>query len=132
MNKDIQDTVENWKALSEYDYDSAGIMLKNGKYLYVCFMCQQCIEKILKGIYVSKIQKTPPYTHNLQRLLSNLSDYVTLSEADQRILEMLSYYYMESRYAEQIREAAQIITEEKATNIYFSTKALFECLRNKI
>jgi HEPN domain-containing protein len=121
MNKNIQNMVENWKALAEYDFDAAGIMLKNGKYMYVCFMCQQCIEKILKGVYVSKIRKTPPYTHNLQRLLSDLS-----------ILEMLSYYYMESRYTEQIQEVAQIITEEKAANIYVSTKALFECLKNKI
>ena len=132
MNKNIQNTVENWKALAEYDFDAAGIMLKNGKHLYVCFMCQQCIEKILKGVYVSKIRKTPPYTHNLQRLLSDLSGHVSLSETDQSILEMLSYYYMESRYTEQIQEVAQIITEEKAANIYVSTKALFECLKNKI
>lgn len=132
MDRDIQDIVQNWIALSDYDFESAGIMLKNGRYLYVCFMCQQCIEKMLKGIYVARIQKTPPYTHNLQRLASDLSDYLTLSELEQRILEVLSYYYMESRYAEQMREVAQMITEEKAQEIYCSTKELFECLKSKI
>jgi HEPN domain-containing protein len=73
MNKDIQEIIQNWIALSDYDFESAGIMLKNSRYLYVGFMCQQSIEKVLKAIYVKEEEKTPPYTHNLKRLVSEIS-----------------------------------------------------------
>jgi HEPN domain-containing protein len=125
-------TIKNWKALAEYDFETAAVMLETGRYLYVAFMCQQCIEKILKGIYVAEFHKTPPCTHSLVRLIDELSGHIVVSDSQRRICEELSYYYIESRYAEQIQELTRIATPEKAGEIYSLTKGFFECLRNKI
>ena len=54
--------VENWYALAQYDVDSAEVMFKGGRYLYVAFMCQQAIEKTLKG-YPSQGNKANASLH---------------------------------------------------------------------
>jgi HEPN domain-containing protein len=67
-----QKIIDNWISLAEYDLATAQDMSKAGRYLYVAFMCQQAIEKILKACYVKQYQSTPPYTHNLLRLVKEL------------------------------------------------------------
>jgi HEPN domain-containing protein len=64
--------IDNWIALAEYDLATAQAMLQTHRYLYVGFMCQQAAEKILKACYVQHRGSTPPYTHNLLRLVSDL------------------------------------------------------------
>ena len=61
--------VDYWLEISQYDLDTANSMLESKRYLYVGFMCHQAIEKILKGVYASKLEKVPPRLHNLARLL---------------------------------------------------------------
>lgn len=41
-----------WEEYAQYDLDTAGVMVDTGRYLYSVFMCQQAIEKIVKGIYM--------------------------------------------------------------------------------
>ena len=53
--------VEHWIERSQYDLDTAKVMLDTGRYLYVSYMCQQAVEKLLK-----RHHRTPG-----QRKLSN-------------------------------------------------------------
>jgi HEPN domain-containing protein len=41
-----------WLKHGNEDLKSAEVMLSNGRYSYVAFMCQQAIEKLAKGIFV--------------------------------------------------------------------------------
>ncbi|RKY35434.1 MAG: hypothetical protein DRP78_05455 [Candidatus Omnitrophota bacterium] len=61
----MQRVVEEWLKISLYDLETAEAMLKTKRYLYVAFMCQQALEKILKALYVQIEAKLPPRTHNL-------------------------------------------------------------------
>jgi len=94
--------VQNWITLAEYDLQTAQAMLQTERYLYVAFTCQQAVEKILKAIYVKENQQTPPYTHNLLRLVDSLSVSAALNEEKMRFLETLNSYYIESRYTEEL------------------------------
>jgi len=58
-----------WLQVAEYDLEVAQGMFDKGFFLYVGFMCHQCIEKTLKAIFVQKISETPPYSHNLNMLI---------------------------------------------------------------
>jgi len=42
--------VSHWVERAEYDLETARSMLDTGRYLYVGYMCQQAVEKALKGI----------------------------------------------------------------------------------
>jgi HEPN domain-containing protein len=54
-----------WEDIAEYDLKTAEAMYQSGRYLYVVFMCQQAIEKLVKGLYVFKLNEEPPRTHNI-------------------------------------------------------------------
>ena len=61
MSKKIE---QNWFSLAEYDLATAKAMLQTKRYLYVAFMCQQAIEKILKACYVQRLVSTPPHSQS--------------------------------------------------------------------
>lgn len=125
MSKKI---VENWYALARYDLDSAEVMFKGGRYLYVAFMCQQAIEKILKGILLKETSQTPPYTHNLRRLAKQLSFYEKLSQEQIGQLDRLNACYIESRYTETIEEMKSAINRNDAQQILKECKEMAEWL----
>ncbi|HUT45192.1 MAG TPA: HEPN domain-containing protein [Sedimentisphaerales bacterium] len=107
-------------------------MSKAKKYLYVAFMCQQAIEKILKACYVKQNTSTPPYTHNLLRLIKELNFRDEMSDEMMAAIEELNSYYIESRYTEDIEELSNLLTEAKAVSVLNSTKELFGWIKAKL
>ena len=49
-----------WEDIANYDLDTAEAMFNSGRYLYVVFMCQQAVEKLVKGLYVLNKGEEPP------------------------------------------------------------------------
>ncbi len=45
----MNDRIQYWVEMSDYDFETAKAMLETKRYLYVGFMCHQVIEKILKA-----------------------------------------------------------------------------------
>ncbi|MDD5092583.1 MAG: HEPN domain-containing protein [Candidatus Wallbacteria bacterium] len=124
--------VKNWIELADYDLETAGHMLRTGRYLYVAFTCQQAIEKLLKANYAAKLEKTPPYTHNLIRLLEETGLSSQFDEKSVNFLMRLNSYYIETRYAEQISELSALLTEQVCSEIYNRTLEIFSCLKKMI
>jgi len=124
--------IKNWIKLSDYDLKTAKSMLEGKRYLYVAFMCQQAIEKILKAFYVKEINKTPPYTHNLIKLVDSLSLSSSFDAKKNNFIEILNSYYIESRYTEDIEEISKLLTKDKALKIYNETEELYKWLKDKI
>lgn len=92
----MKKAVQLWLERAEYDLETANVMLSSGRYLYVAFMCQQTIEKILKGCVHHKTEKLPPYTHNLVVLAKSLDLNFTEEQFD--FLALLTRYYLNTRY----------------------------------
>ena len=90
--------IKYWTELSDYDIESARVMLEGKRYLYVGFMCHQAIEKILKAYFSASIQEVPPHTHNLTKLseLAGLNKYLT--EAQKDYLFSIQPLNIEARY----------------------------------
>ena len=127
-----QKIIDNWLSLAEYDLATACDMSKAKRYLYVAFMCQQAIEKILKACYVKQHTSTPPYTHNLLRLIKELNFKDEMGDELMAAVEELNSYYIESRYTEDIEELSKLLTEAKAASVLNSTKELFEWIKAKL
>ena len=127
-----QKIIDNWLSLAEYDLSTAHDMSKAGRYLYVAFMCQQAIEKIMKALYVKQHGSTPPYTHNLLRLTKELSLKDKMDDEMIVTIEELNSYYIESRYTEDIEELSKLLTKAKVVSVLSSTKELFEWIKSKL
>jgi len=124
--------IKNWLNLSDYDLETAKSMQDTGRYLYVVFTCQQCIEKKLKALYVNETNNTPPYIHNLLRLLDHLSIKTEITKNNITFIEELNTFYLETRYSEEIEKLSLLVTKEKAAEILLKTQDLSQWLTQKI
>ena len=66
-----EEKYQYWLSYAQNDIDSAAVMLQGGRWFYTVFMCQQAIEKLVKGlytIYVDDILTTPPHWCRLRKV----------------------------------------------------------------
>ena len=123
--------VEHWIERSQYDLDTAKVMLDTGRYLYVSYMCQQAVEKLLKGIIAHQGKENYPI-HNLNRLakVSEISN--ELSSEQFNFLAELTPYHIEARYGDYKEKLSEIIDKAKAQEIYNKTLEIHKWLYQKI
>lgn len=126
----MKNAIEEWIKISEYDLKTAEAMLETGRYLYVAFMCQQGIEKILKAIYCQKKNELPPRTHNLLYLVDVLELNVT--DSDKALLSLLNQFYLETRYPGEQSQLLKEINEFKSREYLNKTKEAWKCLRQML
>lgn len=124
--------VKNWLSLAEYDLATAEAMLQAKRYLYVAFMSEQAIEKILKACYVKQHDATPPYTHNLLRLLAELSWQAEMTSSMTEAMGQLNSYYIESRYTEDFEEVTRLLDDEEANKLLASAREIFDWIKTKL
>ena len=124
--------IQNWILLAEYDLETARAMLNSARYIYVAFTCQQAIEKYLKALYVKENEETPPYTHNLVRLVENLSIASRIDQITNIFLERLNSFYIQSRYTDEIQEISRKLNEKTAEEILCKTEDLCTWMRSLI
>ena len=121
-------TRERWTNQALYDLDTARAMLSTGRRLYVLFCCQQAVEKSLKGIISERTQEHPPRLHNLVRLAERASLSLQ-SEVEDR-MRMLSNYYIESRYPEELASLGEI-DQGLAAEVLTHTEEILEWLASR-
>jgi HEPN domain-containing protein len=126
MDKDVK----RWLDVAAYDRVTAEAMYKSGRYLYVLFMCQQAVEKTLKGLIVQKTGKFPPRTHDLLKLaeLANIE----IASPNQELLRELVLYYIETRYPEDISKISSTVDKKIAYNYLKKTKELLKWLKENL
>ena len=127
----MDEIVAHWVERSEYDLDTAKAMLDTGRYLYVGYMCQQAIEKLLKALIAHQNKENLPI-HNLNRLAEVAEIGDQLSPEQITFLAELTPFCIEARYGDFKESLSEIINREKAEVIYQKTHEMFEWLYQKI
>ena len=103
---------EQWASQARYDLETARAMMVSGRYLYVLFCCQQAVEKMIKAIIAKKTGEMPRRIHNLIRL-AELAEIAPPSDL-LKFFGVLSSYYVQSRYPEEIAELANSASGDMA------------------
>lgn len=106
-----------WLDNAKDDLATAKAMLCARRYNYTAFMGQQCLEKLLKGIYILRKNEPPPYIHDLVKLGQRVE--IDIPDGIQTSLAAISNHYIAARYGEvrsnynrQIAEDVLAKTEE--------------------
>ena len=128
----MDEKIKYWIELAEYDLETADVMLKSKRYLYVGFMCHQAIEKAFKALYVSVKNDMPPYTHNLDYLAEKTETYDNLSEDYKDIIDLLTPLNIEARYPSHKEKLMKDLNHTKCLRIISSTKELFEWIKTQL
>jgi HEPN domain-containing protein len=107
-NKDI--IINHWVESSEDDKRTMRAMYSAKSYNCALFVGHIAIEKLLKGLYVKKNDKNPPFTHNLYRLAEQCDIDLTNDLADK--LDYITSFNIESRYDDYKKEFYQLCTKD--------------------
>lgn len=126
----IDEDIKYWVNIAEYDLESAEAMLEAARYVYVLFMCQQAVEKILKAHVVKTTKSFPPRLHDLLRLFELAK--LEATDEDKKFLGKLNYYYLESRYPDARKKISSEVNKNLAENYYIKTKEIFKWLQKKL
>lgn len=102
------------------------------RYLYVGFMCHQCIEKILKGVYVASKKDVPPRIHNLARLLEIVGLDQDIPSEELETLLKLSPLNVATRYPDYKLDLLKEIDHEYSENLLLETRSLLKWLKAKL
>lgn len=86
---------ERWLQFAHEDLRMAELAMTEELYNQVCFHCQQCAEKVLKGILAHQ-GRAPPRTHRLGDLLGLLGPNPLAAIASE--VQLLDRFYIPTRY----------------------------------
>jgi HEPN domain-containing protein len=119
-----------WLDSAEYDLKTAEAMLVSGRWVYVVFMCQQAIEKLMKGLYVVYKGDEAPRIHTLSRIIDRFIDDSgeTMSEGRYALFDRLTAFYISGRYTDYKDKLSQSVDEGEARELLHRTKEAFTWL----
>ena len=125
-----EEKYEYWLDIAEYDLESARTMFTGGRWLYVVFMCQQAIEKLVKGLYILYIDDSVPRIHDISEIFKHFEDKlpIVISEEKYTLFDILSGYYLNNRYPEYRKKLSSQLNEIKAKEILAQTEEEFKWL----
>lgn len=116
-----------WLDAAEYDMETAEAMYASGRWFYVVFMCQQAIEKLIKGLYNYYIDDNVPRVHNIQEICDKVSDKLPhkISEKNYTLCKKLTSYYIANRYPDFISKVGANVDKSTANDILLESKEFF-------
>jgi len=128
----MNEKVEYWLELSDYDLETAKVMLTGKRYLYVGFMCHQTIEKALKAYYQFIKNEIPPKIHNLLFLANDTGLLLLMNEEQINFLTAISPLNIESRYPEYKERIFKILDRKTSKNLLEKTGILQKWIKEKL
>ena len=128
----VNEKVRYWMELSEYDLDTAKAMLDTKRFLYVAFMCHQCIEKIMKAYYQWVKNMIPPRTHNLRWLLQETGLDKLMSDEHKSLIMIIEPMNIEARYPYDKERILQSLTHEKCSEMLQKVRGLHTWIKSRL
>lgn len=128
-----------WAMLSDYDMETAQVLIDGRRWVYVAYMCHQALERQLKGMYVYYMDKEAPKTHNLPFLFNKLQSCPGFpmmgkltDEAVARYEDFFTeimFYYMSDYPFSYKRIVSRFIDESTGRKLYAQVRACIDELR---
>ena len=128
----MKEKIEYWVDMAQYDMETAKVMLKGKRFLYVGFMCHQVVEKVLKGYYVLGKGENPPYTHNLNYLAQQSGIYDEMTEEHKDFIDLLEPLNIQARYPTDKKRLIQSLNDQKCKEITQKTEELYQWIKQKL
>lgn len=127
---------EYWEDIADYDLETAQSMLNTGRYLYVVFMCQQAIEKLVKGLFVLNSEEEPPRVHNIYNIFKKINwnekpkDFEEKIDKYKPLMVRLVSYYIAERYPSYKEKLSSMLNKKEAEDVLISTREMYSWLKS--
>ncbi|HOJ48952.1 MAG TPA: HEPN domain-containing protein [Bacillota bacterium] len=133
---------EYWLTLSRYDIETAKVLLDAERYSYVPVVCQQAVERLLKGMFVCHTGKEASKSHNIPFLANKLAENPTFAQTPagirfkkekddyEEFMVDLMFYYMSDYPFSYKKFHERFIEKSVAENLYNNTVKLLTWLES--
>ena len=128
----MNEKIQYWIDIAEYDLETAKVMLEGKRFLYVGFMCHQVTEKILKGYYVARKNDNPPYTHNPNYLATQSGIYEKMTEDQKDNIDLIEPLNVAARYPTHKEKLLQTLNYERCKEIIQKTEVLYQWIKKQL
>ncbi len=130
-----------WVMLSDYDLETIHVLVAGKRWVYVAYLCQQAVERQLKGMYVYYFNSEAPKTHNVNFLFNKLCEAENFPELnnaaafEQRrdecedFLIDAMFYYMSDYPFSYKNIMNRFVAEETALDLFARTREMIAWLR---
>lgn len=131
-----------WLMLSDYDLDTIDCLIAGERWVYVAYLCQQAVERQLKGMYVYYHNAEAPKTHNLNFLFNKVTgsekfnqeaDAARLmkhrAEAEDFLIDLMFYYMSDYPFSYK-NISSRFVGRELALELYAKARSTVEWLRS--
>jgi HEPN domain-containing protein len=94
-------------------------------------MCQQSLEKLVKGLYTVYIDDNVPKTHNIKTIFERFEDKlaVRVNQEVYHTFDTLSGHYLGGRYPDFMNDLTTAVNKDSAGRILQKTKEVFQWLQ---
>ena len=125
-----EEKFEYWLNIAQYDLNTAEAMYKTGRWFYVIFMCQQAIEKLVKGLYLLYIDDNVPRLHDINGIFDRFKNKLPGKQTDDQatLFDTLSKFYLRNRYPDYTSASNLLMTRDFAQSILEKSKEVFKWL----
>lgn len=120
----MEEKVNYWLELSDYDLETAEAMLVSKRYLYVGFMCHQTIEKIFKAWFSNLHAEPVPFSHSLSYLAKKGGFYDHFTEEQKDFIDQIEPLNIEARYPSHKERLMKSLSHQKCAEIIEKTREL--------
>lgn len=104
--------------------DTCDKLFKSKKYHHALFFLHLALEKIVKALYISKLDTSPPYTHDLKELIVSTEANTEKEELEQ--LGEITKYNVSARYDDYKYKIYKLATKEYTSEWISIGKKLYE------
>ena len=125
---DKESVIKFWFSSSDDDFDTAEKLFVSKKYHHALYFCQLSVEKYLKGMIVSQLDKPVKHTHDLILLSQQLNLDISTDHLEQ--LRNITKFNLEARYDTYKREFYKKSTPEYSKIWLKITQDLLLWLKN--
>lgn len=126
------DRVTYWTEVSDYDLDTADAMMRTGRWLYVGYMCHQCLEKIFKAFWCKRKVEPAPFSHNLINLAQSCGLGQLLSEEQKLFVSEMMPLNIEARYPSYKLSISESLSEDRCKELFRKTRELQQWVKTML
>lgn len=94
--RDIDSIIQHWSESSEQNYATMQNLIKTKEYSWALFLGHLVIEKLLKALYVKRLQSHPLFSHDLLRLAKKMD--IELPAGYDEWLDEITTFNLNARY----------------------------------
>jgi len=131
-----------WLMLSDYDLGTIDCLIAGERWVYVAYLCQQAVERQLKGMYVYYLGSEAPKTHNLSFLFKKVTESEKFrqsadgtqfaehrGEAEDFLIDLMFYYMSDYPFSYK-NISSRFVGKDLALQLYAKARSTVDWLRS--